>query len=94
MSTTRTTPPQLALASGKSVVFTEGESTNITVKVSGTVRPKGGEHQLTTCGGFGAEGVSVSLAAGTPKWVKGVSVNGDGNIVITVNPKGLMIIFK
>ncbi len=35
-----------------------------------------------------------SLAAGTPKWVKGVSVNGDGNIVITVNPKGLMIIFK
>ena len=88
------TPPQLALASGKSVVFTEGESTNITVKVSGTVRPKGGEHQLTTCGGFGAEGVSVSLAAGTPKWVKGVSVNGDGNIVITVNPKGLMIIFK
>ena len=88
------TVPVLALSSGKSVVFTEGESTNITVKVSGTVRPKGGEHQLTTCGGFGAEGVSVSLAASTPKWVKGVSVNGDGNIVITVNPKGLMIIFK
>ena len=92
--TGRTSAPVLALSSGKSVVFTEGESTNITVKVSGTVRPKGGEHQLTTCGGFGAEGVSVSLAAGTPKWVKGVSVNGDGNIVITVNPKGLMIIFK
>ena len=64
----------------------------VTVKVSG-VRPRGGEHQLTTCGGFDAEGVSVSLAEGAPKWVEGLSVNGDGNIVITVNPKGLMIIF-
>ena len=64
------------------------------MSATGIDRPKAGEYVLTTCGGFGAEGVSVSLAAGTPKWVKGVSVNGDGNIVITVNPKGLMIIFK
>ena len=73
-------------------MFTEGESTNITVKVSGTVRPKGGEHQLTTCGGFKAEGVTVSLAA--PTWVRSLSVNDDGNIVLDVKPWGTMIIVK
>ena len=90
--TDKRTPPQLALSNGKTLTA----SGAVTVKVSATGidRPKAGEYVLTTCGGFGAEGVSVSLAAGTPKWVKGVSVNGDGNIVITVNPKGLMIIFK
>ena len=77
--TEQCTVPVLALASGKSVIFAEGESTNIVVKVSG-LRPRVGERLLTTCGGFDAEGVTVSHAEGAPKWVSGVSVNGDGNI--------------
>ena len=64
------------------------------VKISGEVWPKSGEKILTTCGGFDAEGVTVSLAEGAPKWVRGLSVNTDGNLVIDVKPKGTMIIFR
>ena len=69
----------------------------MTVKVSATGidRPKAGEYVLTTCGGFDAAGVTVALAADAPSWAKdGLSVNGDGNIVIYVKPKGTMIIIK
>ena len=90
--TERTNPPVLALAEGKSVVFTEGASTNIAVKVSGDVWPTGGEKVLTTCGGFNAE--IVSLAAGAPKWASGLTVNGDGNIVLSVKPKPMVIVVK
>ena len=90
--TERTNPPVLALASGKSVVFTEGASTNIVVKVSGDVWPTGGEKVLTTCGGFNAE--IVSLAAGAPKWASGLAVNGDGNIVLSVKPKPMVIVVR
>ena len=65
----------------------------VTVKVSG-VRPRGGEHQLTTCGGFKAEGVAVSLAAGAPSWANGVTVNDDGNIVLDVKPMGAVLIVR
>ena len=92
--TERRNDPVLALASGKSVVFAEGESKNIMVKVSGSVWPTGGEKVLTTCGGFDTEGVTVSLAAGAPNWVNQVSVNGDGNIVLGVTPKGMVIIVQ
>ena len=92
--TQRSTPPQLALASGKTLSFTGEGATNITVKVSGSVWPKSGEHQLTTCGGFGAEGVTVALAEGAPKWAIGLSVNGDGNIVLSVKPKPMVIIVR
>ena len=91
--TDRRGAPVLALASGKSVVFTEGASTNIVVKVSG-VWPTGGEKVLTTCGGFDADGVEVSLAEGAPKWAKGLTVNGDGNIVLSVKPKPMNIIIR
>ena len=89
--TDRSTPPQLALSSG----YTLTASGAVIVKIpADCVRPKGGEHILTTCGGFDAEGVTVSLAAGAPKWVNGLSVNDDGNLVIDVKPKGTMIIVK
>ena len=91
--TDRKTPPQLALSSGKTMTA----SGAVTVKVSATGidRPKAGEYVLTTCGGFDAAGVTVVLAADAPKWAKdGLSVNGDGNIVIYVKPKGTMIIIK
>ena len=86
--TDSSTAPVLALGSKYTPTLTVGGA--VTVKVSG-VRPRGGEHQLTTCGGFNAEGVEVSLAAGAPSWVNGVSVNDDGNIVLDVKPKGLVI---
>lgn len=92
--TGRTTAPVLALSSGKSVVFTEGAATNIVVKVSGAVWPVGGEYQFTTCGGFNADGVTVSLAEGAPKWAKSVYVNTDGNIVLDVKPRGTMVIVR
>ena len=92
--TERTNPPVLALASGKSVVFTEGQSTNITVKVSGDVWPTAGEKELTACGGFDAEGVTVTLADDAPMWAKDIWVNKDGNIVLTVKPKPTKIIVR
>ena len=89
--TDRSTPPQLALSSG----YTLTASGAVIVKIpADCVRPKGGEHILTTCGGFDAEGVTVSLAEGAPMWVNGLSVNTDGNLVIDVKPKGTMIIVK
>lgn len=90
--TDRRTPPVLACANAPT--FVEGETTNITVKVSGDVRPSKGEKILTTCGGFDVEGVTVALAADAPNWVGGLSVNGDGNIVLDVKSSGLMLIVK
>ena len=91
--TKRTAAPVLALASGKNVVFAKESATNIVVKISGSVWPVCREHQLTTCGGFGAEGVSVSLLPDSEKWAKKVEVK-DGNIVLTVKPKPSMIIIR
>ena len=89
--TDRSTPPQLALSSGKTLTA----SGAVTVKIpANCVRPKGGEYILTTCGGFNGEGVTVSLADGKPTWVRGLSVNDGGNIVLDVKPWGTMIIVK
>ena len=88
--TDRSTPPQLALSSGNTLTA----SGAVNVKISGEVWPKSGEKILTTCGGFDAEGVTVSLAEGAPMWVNGLSVNTDGNLVIDVKPKGTMIIVR
>ena len=85
------TPPQLALSSGN---MTASGAVTVKVSATGIDRPKAGEYVLTTCGGFDAAGVTVALAADAPKWVRGLSVNGDGNIVIDVKPKGTMIIVR
>ena len=88
--TERANPPVLALAEGKAVTFTgEGE---IAVKITGDVWPIGGDYVLTACGGFNAE--DVSLADDAPKWAKGIGVNEEGNIVLTVRPKSTMIIVR
>ena len=84
------TPPQLALSNGKTLTANGA----VNVKISGEVWPKGGEKILTTCGGFDAEGVTVSLAEGAPKWAKGVYVNEDGNIVLDVKPMGTRVIVR
>ena len=87
--TDRKTPPQLALSLGN---LTANGAVN--VKISGEVWPTGGEKLLTTCGGFDAEGVTVSLAEGAPKWAKRVYVNEDGNIVLDVKPRGTRVIVR
>ena len=92
--TERKVGPLLALASEKSLSFVgEGEK-NIAVKVSGDVWPVGGKHILTGTGGFNAEGVTVSLAEGAPKWARRVYVNEDGNIVLDVKPRGTRVIVR
>ena len=88
--TKRAVTPQIAVADGKTLTV-EGA---VKVKIAeDSLRPTGGEHVLTTCGGFDAEGVAVSLAAGAPKWVSGLSVS-DGNLVLDVKPMGLCVIFR
>ena len=89
--TQRTVAPQIAIAEGKTL------SVNGTVKVkipADSKWPTGGEKVLTTCGGFDAEGVTVSLAEGAPKWAKRVYVNEDGNIVLDVKPMGTRVIVR
>ena len=88
--TERKAAPVLAPGSTKLAMTVGGA---VAVKVSGSVWPVCGEYQLTTCGGFGAEGVSVSLSPGSAAWAKKVEVK-DGNIVLTVKPKPSMIIIR
>ena len=77
---------------GKTVTL--GENGTVVVKVSAVdgKRPKGGANVLTVGGNFA--GANVSLAEGAPEWVNGVSVNADGNIVLDVKPRGVVIIIK
>ena len=80
---------------GKTVTFDEGETTNVVVKVSSSsasVRARAGTNVLTSGGKFAD--ATVSLAEGYPKWVKGVDVNEDGNIVLEAKPFGLMFILR
>ncbi len=65
----------------------------VSVKISAAdgIKPKGGNHTLTSGGKFA--GANVSLAAGAPTWVKGVSVV-DGEIVLTVKRKGFVVFVK
>ena len=87
--TERRTVPVLDVT-GKTVTL----NGSVAVKISATegIRPKGGATVLTAGGAF--TGANVSLAPGTPDWAKGVSVNAEGNIVLAVKPKGLMVFVK
>ena len=86
--TNRAVAPQIAIADGKTLTANGA----VTVKIPGDVRPTGGVKVLTTCGGF--DGVSVTLADGAPDWVRDLSVNEDGNIVLDVKPQGTKIIVR
>lgn len=86
--TDRRNAPVLALYDGAEVHAPDP----FTVKVSGTVWPLSGEKLLTTCGGFTAE--KVTLVAGAPNWVRDLSVNADGNLVLDVKPMGTVILFR
>ena len=87
--------------------FTEKRTTPVldvtdkTVTVNGTVsvkisaadgiKPKGGDHTLTSGGKFAD--AKVTLAAGAPSWVKDVGVE-NGEIVLTVKRKGFVVFVK
>ena len=89
--TNRRIAPVLARSNNKTATV---EST-VYVKVSADAsieRPYGGEHILTS--GIDFTGKTVDLADGNPDWVTGVSVDGSGNIVLNVEPTGLMIIVR
>ena len=88
--TERKTAPVFAPGSTKPAMTVGG---SVAVKVSGSVWPVSGEYQLTTCGGFGVEGVSVSLSPDSAAWAKMVEVK-DGNIFLTVKPKPSMVIIR
>ena len=86
--TERAVTPQIAIADGKTLTVNGAVNVKIATACGW---PTGGEKILTTCGGFTAE--KVSLVAGAPDWVRSLSVNDDGNLVLDVKPMGLSVIF-
>ena len=87
--TDKNTAPVLNVT-GKTV--TVNGTVNVKVSSADGVRPKGGDYTLTSGEKFA--GKTVSLAAGAPKWARGVSVNGDGDIVLKVKRAGFVVIVK
>lgn len=84
--------PVLALE-GKTVTFEEGETTNVTVRISADAgaRAHGGKNVLTTGGKFAD--VTVTLAEGAPSWASDVTVE-NGEIVLSVKPVGLAVFVR
>ena len=86
--------PTLAVASGGTQFIASAEGATVNVKITG-VRPRGGQYVLTTFGGFDVEGVEVALSADAPEWAAGrLSVNADGNLVLSVKRTGMMMIIR
>ena len=75
---------------GGTAVTVAGESVNVKVTAADGIRPKGGDYALTS--GMDFTGKTVNLID-KPEWAKGARVV-DGNIVLSVKPKGFMIIVK
>lgn len=84
--------PVLALE-GKTVTFEEGETTNVTVRISADAgaRAHGGKNVLTTGGKFAD--ATVTLAEGAPSWASGITVE-NGEIVLSVKPVGLAVFVR
>ncbi len=74
---------------GAAVTVSSG-SVNVKVSSTGDFRPKGGIYALTS--GMDFSGKTVNLVD-KPEWAQGANVV-DGNIVLSVKPKGFMIIVK
>lgn len=77
----------------KTVTFEEGETTNVTVRISADAgaRAHGGKNVLTTGGRFAD--ATVTLAEGAPNWASGVAVE-NGEIVLSVKPVGLAVFVR
>lgn len=82
--TQRSVTPQIAV-----VVTVNGE---VKVKIPADSKwPTSGENVLTTCGGFAGKTVEL---VDPPNWVRGLSVNAEGNIVLDVKPRGTKVIVR
>ena len=79
-----------APALGGTAATAAGESVNVKVSSTDGLRPKGGTYALTS--GMDFSGKTVNLVD-KPEWAQGANVV-DGNIVLSVKPKGFMIIVK
>jgi hypothetical protein len=64
----------------------------VKVSVADGIRAKGGANVLTSGGKF--TGANVSLASGGPKWAKEVAVDEQGDIVLAVSLKSVMILIR
>ena len=67
----------------------------VEVSATGNLRPKGGDHVLTTGGGFTDKMVTL-VTDGAPDWLAhgNVRVNDDGDIVLYIIPDGTVILFR
>ena len=87
----RSVTPVLVATNGVTVA---GE-VKVKVSATGKVRPVGGEHILTTGGGFAGKTVTL-VTDGLPQWMTGgnLGVNEDGDLVLSVVSDGTMLLFK
>ena len=71
------------------------DGVKVKVSATGKVRPKGGDHVLTTGGGFTGKTVTL-VTDGAPDWLAHgtVRVNDDGDVVLYVIPDGTIIQFR
>ena len=84
--TEKATAPTLGLTAASTIPAT----VNVKVSADDGVRPKVGKHVLTS--GYDFTGKTIQLVD-APDWVQSVNVV-DGNIVLSVKPKGLVVIVK
>ena len=89
--TERGATPVLVVTNGVTVAG----AVNVKISASGKVRPKGGDHVLTSGGGFTGKMVTL-VTDGAPDWLAHgtVRVNDDGNIVLYIVPDATLILFK
>ena len=81
------TAPTLALTAASTIP----EIVNVKVGADGGLWPKGGMHSLTS--GYDFRGKTVNLVD-SPKWVKVISVDSAGSIVLEVKPKGTVFVIR
>ena len=85
------TAPQFKFGEGK-LSFPESGSTNVVLKISG-IYPSSSPFTLTS--GYDFRNVTnVALSEDSPKWVKDIYVDNDGNIVLLAKPRGTRIIVR
>ena len=89
--TERNVTPVLVATNGVTVAG----SVKVEVSATGNVRPKGGDHVLTSGGGFTGKMVTL-VTDGAPDWLDhgNVRVNDDGDIVLYIIPDGTVILFR
>ena len=86
--TDRRTAPILTFAGDGTVSVPS--SLNVAVSAKDGILPKGGKHVLTNGGRFSG----CTIAGSMPEWGQSIYVDTNGDIVLSVKPKGLMVIVR